>query len=151
MSRKYQGIFLFGEWLTALRQLPPDVAMDIIAHIYEFDVHDTEPPTMEGGAELVQSIMLAHERRTKVSAAYGNKGASTRWKKTPVKETPAREASGETARPRTFADMSTEELMAYWNATADDPISEEDAEWDARRAMEYERVLSKRNATHRHP
>ncbi len=143
MSIKYQGIFIFGEWLDALNQLPAETAMEIINHIYRFDVDDTEPPHMEGGAELVQSIMLAHERRNKTASAHGRKGASARWKSTDNHTT----ASPPQAQaPLSLANMTREELLAYWANNADTPMSAEDAEWEAQRVERLKAARAGRDA-----
>ncbi len=62
MSKNYEGIFLFTEWLDALNRLQPKTAMTVINHFYRIQLDGTEPPAMRGSAETIQSIMIAHAR-----------------------------------------------------------------------------------------
>ncbi len=141
MSKKYQGIFLFAEWLDALNQLPAEVAMEIINNVFRFDVDDTEPPHMEGGAGLVQSIMLSHERRNKTAAAYGRKGASTRWS-----HNTASPATSQASDSPTTATMTREQLLACRSSEPEEPLSAEDAEWEAQRIERLIAARAKRDA-----
>ncbi len=146
MSQKYQGLFIFGEWLDALNQVPPETAMTIINNIYRYEVDDTEPPPVEGAAALIQSIMLSYEKRNKLAAAYGRRGANARWGRRATGDTPARSKPSSPTESPSLATLSKEELLAYWSCTEEEPVSEEDAEWDARRFELLTRARQKRDA-----
>ncbi len=82
MSKKYQGIFIFEEWLEALNHMSPRMAMTIINNVYGFIRDGSEPERLRGSADLVQSLMLAHTRRSKVAVMYGRMGAEAKRRKT---------------------------------------------------------------------
>ncbi len=132
MKKQYEGIFLFAEWLDALNGLPAKTAMEVINNLYRFETEDIEPPPMRGSAAIIQNIMLAYARRSKVSAEYGRKGAENRWKR-PTTAVPAGRASAGTTAGASFGARPLD-------------LDFDEREWEAKRIGVLRRIHDERMA-----
>ncbi len=149
MSKRYEGIFLFDEWLTALNQLPAKTAMSIIIGIYRYNLEGVEPPPQKGNAALVQSIMLAHEKRANSASGRGRVGAESRWQakgdgKNSLSDNGNQTPSVPSSVPASAARSGN--IPAHWLIESQAELSEEDKEWDAKRVDLLIRARSKRDA-----
>ncbi len=158
MSKKYQGIFLFEEWLDGLNRLPGDDAMAVINNIYHFIADDVEPSPLTGNADFIQSVMLAHERRSKQASMYGYMGVEAKRKRLEKAEKAAAaqaavQAVAQAAVPAptpapTPASRAAEReaFLARLAASPPDEPTEEDLEWDIRRVELLKQIRAKREA-----
>ena len=79
MSKKYPGLYLYFDWLRALGQLPPEVAMKIILNLGRYAEEDIEPePLEELHYNIVQTFLLEQQRRSKQQAELGRRGGAAR-------------------------------------------------------------------------
>ncbi len=138
MSKNYQGIYLFDEWIEALNELPPKTAMAIIHDTYLLARRGIEPQPITGRGKTIQSIMLAYQRRTKTAADYGRKGAENRWGK--QKSSSQQGTSVSTTAPATPFICPLED---------ESTLSEEDRAWDAQRVERLMAARARRDAAER--
>ncbi len=84
MSQRWQGLFLFYEWMEVLEMLPPKTAMTVLHNVLSFQRDGVEPPALRGNAGLVQSVILSQVSRAKKAALYGSLGAESKRKEKEV-------------------------------------------------------------------
>lgn len=137
MSKKWQGVFLFYEWLDALNTLPAKTAMTIINNIRQYQTDGTEPPPLRGQGAVIQHLMLSYEQRSKQASEYGRMGAEI---KRLQKERSM--ASGANASPPIRDVVSRAEFEAYLDRPCGEAEKERELTLQERKEI-YDRLLRK--------